>query len=61
MGTSSLPKKETVRVSKINQSAFKGKNFVTNSLYYDYGMSYVIEWVSGIFTYEPDNVSLILH
>ena len=33
VGTSSLPKKETARVSKINQSAFKGKNFVTNSLY----------------------------
>ena len=30
--TSSLPKKETARVSKINPSAFKGKNFVTNSL-----------------------------
>ena len=33
VGTSSLPKKETARVSKINPSAFKGKNFVTNSLY----------------------------
>ena len=32
VGTSSLPKKETARVSKINPSAFKGKNFVTNSL-----------------------------
>ena len=34
VGTSSLPKKETARVSKINPSAFKGKNFVTNSLYF---------------------------
>ena len=32
VGTSSLPKKETACVSKINPSAFKGKNFVTNSL-----------------------------
>ena len=34
VGSSSLPKKETARVSKINPSAFKGKNFVTNSLYW---------------------------
>ena len=33
VGSLSLPKKETARVSKINPSAFKGKNFVTNSLY----------------------------
>ena len=32
VGTSSLPKKETARVSKVNPSMFKGKNFVTNSL-----------------------------
>ena len=32
VGSSSLPKKETARVSKINPSAFKGKNFVANSL-----------------------------